>query len=78
MISDIFIAQADDDVEYAMTIMIQKGIRHLPVLEKGRLAGVISMRDVVKVQVKNLHAEVRYMKDFFTSGSIQDSLSDMS
>ena len=77
-ITDIFIAQADDDLEYAMTVMIQKNIRHLPVLDEGKLVGVLSMRDVVKVQVKSLAAEVRYMKDFLVAGGdAQNVLSDM-
>ncbi len=77
-ITDIFIAQADDDLEYAMTVMIQKNIRHLPVLDEGKLVGVLSMRDVVKVQVKSLAAEVRYMKDFLVAGGdAQSVLSDM-
>jgi CBS domain-containing protein len=75
--TDIFIAQAEDDLEYAMTIMIQKNIRHLPVLDDGKLVGVLSMRDVVKVQVKSLEAEVRYMKDFLAGGEAQNALSDM-
>ncbi len=77
-ITDIFIAQADDDLDYAMTVMIQKNIRHLPVLDEGKLVGVLSMRDVVKVQVKSLAAEVRYMKDFLVAGGdAQSVLSDM-
>ncbi len=77
-ITDVFIAQADDDLEYAMTVMIQKNIRHLPVLDEGKLVGVLSMRDVVKVQVKSLAAEVRYMKDFLVAGGdAQNVLSDM-
>lgn len=74
---DIFIAQADDDLDYAMSIMIQKNIRHLPVVDGGKLAGLLSMRDVVKVQVKSLESEVRYMKDFISGGDTQSVLSDM-
>ncbi len=75
--TDIFIAEAEDDLEYAMSIMIQKNIRHLPVLDEGKLVGVLSMRDVVKVQVKSLEAEVRYMKDFFSGSEAQSAISDI-
>ena len=75
--TDIFIAEADDDLDYAMSIMIQKNIRHLPVLDKGKLVGVLSMRDVVKVQVKNMKAEVHYMKDFLSGSEAQTALSDI-
>lgn len=66
MTSDLIIADVEDDLEYAMTIMIQKGVRHMPVVDKGKLVSVLSMRDVVKAQVKNLQAEVHYLKDFIT------------
>ena len=43
----------------------------------GKLAGFLSMRDVVQVQVKSLKAEVHYMKDFLSGGALEDFLSDM-
>ena len=76
-IKDLFVAQSDDDLEYAMTIMIKKNIRHLPVVDGGKLAGFLSMRDVVKVQVKSLEAEVRHMKDFVSGSDAGTALSDM-
>ncbi len=47
-----------------MAIMIQNNIRHLPVIEENGLLGLLSMRDVVRVLVKNLKAENQYLKDF--------------
>lgn len=38
----------DDSVDRVMDIMSRYGIRHLPVVEDGRLVGIISMRDVVR------------------------------
>ena len=46
-----------------MTIMTQNNIRHLPIVDQSGLAGVLSMRDVVKIMVKNLKAENQYLKD---------------
>jgi len=66
MTTNLIIVDVDDEVEYAMSIMIQKGVRHMPVVEKGKLVSVLSMRDVVKAQVKNLEAEVHYLKDFIS------------
>lgn len=63
-LKDLVVVDVTDDVEYAASIMIQKGVRHMPVLDGGRLVSVLSMRDVVKAQVKNLKAEVHYLKDF--------------
>jgi IMP dehydrogenase len=66
MTTNLIIVDVDDELEYAMSIMIQKGVRHMPVVEKGKLVSVLSMRDVVKAQVKNLEAEVHYLKDFIS------------
>jgi CBS domain-containing protein len=62
MTRDLVIAELDDDLSYAMSIMIQK----MPVVDKGQLVSVLSIRDVVKAQVSNLQAEVHYLKDFLT------------
>ncbi|MEK6582530.1 MAG: CBS domain-containing protein, partial [Nitrospirota bacterium] len=56
MTKDLVIAEPDDEVNYAMTIMINKRIRHLPVIEKGKIISVVSIRDMVKAQVSNLQA----------------------
>ncbi len=67
MTRDLLVVQADDDLSYAMSIMIQKGVRHLPVVDKGVVVSVLSIRDVVRAQVSSLEAEVHYLKEFITS-----------
>lgn len=64
MTKDLLISKPGDDLDYVMAVMIQNNIRHLPVMEdKTGLLGLLSMRDVVKVLVKNLKAENLYLKD---------------
>jgi CBS domain-containing protein len=67
MTRDLLAVQADDDLSYAMSIMIQKGIRHLPVVDKHTVVSVLSIRDVVRAQVSSLEAEVHYLKEFITT-----------
>jgi CBS domain-containing protein len=64
MSKSIRIVEPDDDLEYVMTIMTHERIRHLPVIERGKMVGLVSMRDVVKYHVGNLEAEVHYLKDY--------------
>jgi CBS domain-containing protein len=40
-----------DDVEHAAVLMIHGGFRHLPVMDGGRLVGIVSMRDLVRATV---------------------------
>ncbi len=64
MSKDLLVIEPHDDLNYAMTIMTNKKIRHLPVVEEGRLIGLVSIRDVVKYHIGNLEAEVHYLKDY--------------
>jgi len=64
MTTNLIVSKAGDDLDYVMAVMIQNGIRHLPVVEETGLVGMLSMRDVVRVLVKNLKAENQYLKDF--------------
>src|SRR5512138_3208188 len=48
MTSHVLYAEPNQTIEECMVIMTDKHIRHLPVLEGGRLIGVISIGDLVK------------------------------
>lgn len=67
MTRDLLAVQAEDELSYAMSIMIQRGVRHLPVVDRGVVVSVLSIRDVVRAQVSSLEAEVHYLKEFITS-----------
>jgi CBS domain-containing protein len=45
--------EADDSTEHAAALMIHGGFRHLPVLEQGRVAGIISIRDLMRVALED-------------------------
>jgi CBS domain-containing protein len=64
MTRNLLVSKPGDDLDYVMAVMIQNGIRHLPVVDEHGLVGMVSMRDVVRVLVKNLKAENQYLKDF--------------
>ncbi len=39
------------DVDEAIELMMRNGFRHLPVMRGGQLAGVVSLRDIVRTQI---------------------------
>ncbi len=44
----VFVAQPEQSIEQCMALMTEKRIRHLPVVEKEKLIGIISIGDLVK------------------------------
>jgi CBS domain-containing protein len=48
MTSKVLYVEAGQSLDECMAVMIDKNIRHLPVYENGKLAGLISVRDVLK------------------------------
>ena len=43
----------EDTTQHAATLMIHGGFRHLPVVDQGRVAGIISIRDLMRVVLDN-------------------------
>jgi CBS domain-containing protein len=64
MTKDLIIGEAEDDIESVESTMTKNRIRHLPILSKKRLVGIISIGDVVKAQVEESQVENRYLKDY--------------
>jgi CBS domain-containing protein len=64
MTKDLVIGVPDDDLNYVMAVMTKNKIRHLPILEEGELAGVISIGDVVNTLVEETGYENRLLKDY--------------
>lgn len=48
MSSPVITVEADASVEEAATLMIEKQVSRLPVVDKGRMVGIVSKRDLVK------------------------------
>src|SRR5215207_2794244 len=48
MTQRVLYVRPQQTLDECMALMTEKNLRHLPVLDAGRLVGVVSMRDVVK------------------------------
>jgi CBS domain-containing protein len=51
----------------ALSLMTQKRIRHLPVLEEGALIGFISIGDLVKYRIDKIESEASAMRQYIAS-----------
>ena len=68
MTSDVVIGIPEDDLDYVIDIMAQKGIRHLPIMDGPKLEGIVSIRDVVDIQLEKSKAEARFLNDYISGG----------
>ena len=66
MTTDLIVAQMDDDLNDIMSVMVEKNIRHLPVVDSGNVIGMLSIRDVIQTHVGKLTSEIHYLKDYIT------------
>lgn len=68
MTSQLITVDLDRDVLECMEIMTEKRIRHLPVLEEGRIAGMISIGDVVKAIMSEQKFLIDRLESYITGG----------
>ena len=53
-------------IEDCMALMTERHVRHLPVLEKGELVGIMSMRDVVRHLISGRDYEIEQLEHYIT------------
>jgi CBS domain-containing protein len=58
----------DDSVDDLAALMTDHRVRHVPVLDDGRLVGIVSIGDVVKRRMEELAAERQQLQAYITQG----------
>jgi CBS domain-containing protein len=64
MTRDLVVGAPDDELTHAMATMTERRVRHLPILAQGRVAGLVSIGDVVKACLEETAHENRFLRDY--------------
>ena len=55
----------DESVNRVMNLMTHHRVRHMPVIRDGKLAGIVSIGDVVKHRLEDLELETNVLRDVY-------------
>ncbi len=66
MSMEVIVATPEDDLNYAVNVMKEKRIRHLPVVADQKVLGMISMRDLLGVQLAECTTEIRHLNAYIS------------
>jgi CBS domain-containing protein len=64
MTRDLIIALPTDSLDYLRGLITENRIRHLPVMDDGKLVGLVSIGDVLRTETNEMAVENRYLKDY--------------
>ena len=68
MTREVVFADPAEMVDALLSRMTDRRIRHLPVCKEGRLMGIVSIGDLVKVKIAETEAEAQHLKDYIAAG----------
>ncbi len=69
MITNVYYANPENTTEECMKLMTNKHIRHLPILEKGKVVGLITIGDIVKEIIDNQQSTIKSLENYITGQS---------
>lgn len=68
MTTELIHVTHDKTLDHCMAIMTTSRIRHLPVLHEGRLAGILSIGDIVKAMLTEREAQIEQLESYIKTG----------
>jgi len=69
MTAEVHTCERDTTADELMALMTTRRIRHVPVLEDDRLAGIVSIGDVVKSRIDELETQTEALQGYVTGSS---------
>ena len=67
MSSPVVTVRPEDEVRHCMQVVTERRIRHLPVVDGGRLVGFVSIGDLVKYRMDRIEEEAEAMRSYIQS-----------
>jgi len=67
MSSPLVVASSETTIDECMAMMTDRRIRHVPVVEEGRVVGMVSIGDLVKLKSRQQAFEIQYLTDYITA-----------
>ncbi len=64
MTKEVFVISSDETLDECMAVMSTTRIRHLPVVDEGKLVGLISIGDVVKFSIEDKDLQIQSMEKY--------------
>ncbi len=68
MTRNVMVCAPADTIQDVMHVMTKRRIRHLPVLDGGKLVGMISIGDVVKRRIADTELEAEALRQYIATG----------
>ena len=68
MSSPLIVASSETTIDECMALMTDQRIRHVPVVEEGKVVGLVSIGDLVKFKSKLQTFEIQFLNDYITAG----------
>jgi CBS domain-containing protein len=68
MTTQVVTCGPNEGVDSLAAIMTERRIRHMPVLEDGRLIGIVSIGDVVKSRIQQLESDRDQLESYIARG----------
>lgn len=65
MTSKLITGSPEDSTKHVMQVMTTNRIRHFPVLKDGKLAGMVSIGDIVRHRLEHLELEKNVLRDAY-------------
>jgi CBS domain-containing protein len=68
MTRNVIYCSPTDTIQMVMQKMTERRFRHMPVLENGKVTGIVSIGDVVKARISETEMEAQSLKEYIATG----------